>query len=104
MLITNREVITNLNCLGVFVNIEKETGTALLSAKGEYAIIKNRKSLMGAYEPYEEALKALNDNENDVAELLDMEVEIVDLVKITSEDFRDGITASAMLALEFMTE
>lgn len=104
MQITNREVIMHLNSLGVFMEAEKKSEKALLSAKGEYAIVKNRKSLMSAYEPYEEALKAIGNNTDEINELLNMQVEVDDFVKITSEDFKDGITSIAIMALEFMTE
>ena len=104
MKISNREVIANLNSIGIFMNIEKKLDKALLSASGELAVITNRRNLVKAYEPYEEALKAVGDNKDEINELLDAQVEIDEFSKITSGDFKDGITSLGIMALEFMTE
>lgn len=104
MKISNREVIANLNSIGVFMDFEKKHGKALLSATGELAVITNRRNLVKAYEPYEEAVKTVGDNKDEINELLDAQVEIDEFSKITSGDFKDGITSLGILALEFMTE
>lgn len=104
MKISNREVIANLNSIGVFMSIEKKLDKALLSATGELAVITNRRNLVKAYGPYEEALKTVGDNKDEINELLDAQVEIDEFSKITSGDFKDGITSLGILALEFMTE
>lgn len=105
MKISNREVIANLNNIGVFMNIENKLDKALLSATGELAVITNRRNLVKAYEPYEEVLKTIGDNNKDeINELLDAQVEIDEFSKITSKDFKDGITSLGIMALEFMTE
>lgn len=104
MQISNREVIANLNSIGVFMNFEEKHGKALLSATGELAVITNRRNLMEAYKPYEEALKIIGDNKDEINELLDAQVEIDEFMKITSGDFKDGITSLGIMALEFMTE
>lgn len=105
MKITNRTLITWLNGIIEFAKAERDCGRALLSAKGEYAVARNKKILVSAYEVYVEALekiKGANDN-GEVEKLLDTEIELPELRTITDEDFKDGITVDVISALEFMT-
>jgi hypothetical protein len=104
MKITNYEIVQRLSAINIFINIEKEGGKALLSPVGEYALNYNRKILANAYEPYAETLKSLEDDEEKIKELLKVEVEINDYRKITVDDFREGITAPVIMALDFMIE
>lgn len=103
MKITNRENVLWLNSLTVFIEKEQEQGKALLSAKGEYAIVKNRNAMLEAYKPYEETLKKFNQDKKAIDELLNLEVD-VDIIKIGQSDFMDGVTSAMIMALEFMTE
>lgn len=104
MTISNLEIINHLNNISKFVDTENKSNRALLSAKGEYAINRNKKTLLEAYKVYEEALGKIKDNKEEVEKLLELEVEIEDLRYISEDDFRDGITANVIIALEFMTE
>ena len=103
MKITNKEVIHGLNCIGAFLEAEKVANKALLSAKGEYAITTNKNRLVEVYKTFDEAKQGIDDNA-ELENLLNTEVEILDFVKITSDDFKDGITANLIMSLEFMTE
>ena len=103
MKITNKTLVSWLNSIIAFARAEKEHGAALLSAKGEYAVAYNHKILQSAYEPYAEALEKLQGNTDEIAKLLDEEVEIAELKNITCDDFKDGITMLQITALEFMT-
>lgn len=105
MTTTNRDIMIWLNGIIAFAKAERDCGRALLSAKGEYAVARNKKILVSAYEVYAEALekiKGANGN-GEVEKLLDTEIELPELRTITDEDFKDGITVDVISALEFMT-
>ena len=104
MVMTNQEIVNGLNSIAKFISIENKIGNALLNGKGEHAVYINRKQLMNAYEPYVEALERIKDNREEVGKLLNETVEIADFRKITGDNFEDGITSLAIMALEFMIE
>ena len=107
----NREIVQNLNCIVEFVKKQEEVENALLSVAGSYALFKNQKKLLEVYEPYTKSLELIQakykDNEAEliksVNELLDAEVDVT-LDKITSDDFKEGLTISHMNLLNFMIE
>ena len=103
MTITNLEVINRLNNIGKFADAENTANKALLSAKGEYAINRNKKALLGAYKTYLETYEKIKSDADEVKKLLELEVEIEDMRYIGEEDFKDGITSLGIMALEFMT-
>ena len=103
MKITNRTLITWLNGIIEFAKAERDNGKALLTAKGEYAVVCNKKILTSADEVYLEALEKVKDDKDEVIKLLDTEIEIPELRTVGMEDFRDGITVDIISALEFMT-
>ena len=104
MIMTNQEIVNGLNGIAKFISIENSIENALLNGKGEHAVYLNRKQLMNAYEPYAEALERIKDNREEIGKLLNETVEISDFRKITGDNFEDGITFSAIMALEFMIE
>jgi hypothetical protein len=104
MVMTNQEIVNGLNGIAKFISIEDNVGSALLNGKGEHAVYINRKQLSDAYIPYAEALERIKDNKEEIGKLLNETVEIADFRKITGDNFEDGITSSAIMALEFMIE
>lgn len=104
MKLTNQEIVIRLNSIIAFINKETEAGKALLSAKGEYAVICNKDILLNAYKPYEETVKKIAGDEEGIRELLNTEIEVPDLEKITKEDFRDGITSEMIMLIGFMCD
>ena len=104
MVMTNQEIVNGLNSIAKFISIENNIGSALLNGKGEHAVYLNRKQLMNAYEPYLEALERIKGNREEVDKLLNETIEIADFRKITGDNCEDGITSSAIMALEFMIE
>ncbi len=110
MKMTNRELITAINGIANFVKRQEDSGLSFLTAKGQYAIFCNNKILLDKYKPYEEAyeqVKKQNEgNEEELKEtiedLLSISVELGELRTITSDEFKEGITASLMMYIDFM--
>ena len=102
MTIRNIDVVASLQAIMDFATKEKETG-ALLSAKGEYKLAKNKKVLLDAYEPYQMALEAIGkENKEGITALLEETVEIGELAMLSIDDFKDGITLELITKLDFM--
>ena len=104
MKLTNQEIVIRLNSIIAFINKETESGKAMLSAKGEYAVIRSKDILLNAYRPYEETVKKITGDEEGIKELLSKEVEVADFEKITKEDFKDGITSEMIMLIGFMCD
>lgn len=101
----NRDIITNIN------NISRFDKTLKLPVKVAFAISKNYKNLLKAYEPYEDTLRQIREQSKDnqdelnsrIEELLDTESE-VDVVMISMDMFPDDTELSfdELLTLNFM--
>lgn len=110
MKMTNKDLIAAINGIAKFSKTQEESGTSFLTTKGQYAVFCNSKTLIDKYKPYEEAYEqAKKQNEGNeeklkkaIEDLLSISVDVSELRTISTDDFKEGITASLMMCIDFM--
>jgi hypothetical protein len=114
----NIEIVNAINNLNTFVEHQRATGQTFLTVKGQFAIKVNNDALMAKYKPYSDTFNELKekytkdgkvdesneDFQTELKELLDLEIDDINLRKITENDFFNGVTIDDIVLLDFMTE
>jgi uncharacterized protein YwgA len=117
-LMKNIEIVNAINNLNTFVEHQRATGQTFLTVKGQFAIKVNNDALMAKYKPYSDTFNELKekytkdgkvdesneDFQKELKELLDLEIDDINLRKITENDFFNGVTIDDIVLLDFMTE
>lgn len=114
----NIEIVNAINNLNTFVEHQRATGQTFLTVKGQFAIKVNNDALMAKYKPYSDTFNELKEKytkdgkvdsfsdefQKELQELLDLEIDDINLRKITENDFFNGVTIDDIVLLDFMTE
>ena len=114
----NIEIVNAINNLNTFVEHQRASNQTFLSVKGQFAIKVNNDTLMAKYKPYSDTFNELKekytvdgkldesneDFQKELKELLDLEIDDINLRKITENDFFNGVTIDDIVLLDFMTE
>lgn len=114
----NIEIVNAINNLNTFVEHQRVSNQTFLSVKGQFAIKVNNDTLMAKYKPYSDTFNELKekytkdgkvdesneDFQKELKELLDLEIDDINLRKITENDFFNGVTIDDIVLLDFMTE